>query len=116
VEDDFTMRSLLQTLLELEGFEVLAFEGGSGQFIEKCAEFNPHFILIDYHLKIGSGLELLSQLRANYRQPSPRVLMLSGEDHRNQCLKAGADGFILKPFMPDELIGWLHEREKSLEF
>jgi DNA-binding response OmpR family regulator len=30
--------------------------------------------------------------------------MASGMDLTSQCLQAGADGFILKPFMPDELI------------
>jgi CheY-like chemotaxis protein len=30
--------------------------------------------------------------------------MTSGMDMKDQCLNAGANGFIMKPFMPDELI------------
>jgi DNA-binding response OmpR family regulator len=111
VEDDFTMRSLLKTLLEIEGFEVLSFEGGSEDFVEKMKQYHPHFILIDFHLKKSSGLELLRLLRSGLIDPKPEILMLSGEDRKDQCLEAGADGFLLKPFMPDELIEWLHERE-----
>jgi DNA-binding response OmpR family regulator len=111
VEDDFTMRSLLKTLLEIEGFEVLPFAGGSEDFVEKMKQYNPHFMLIDFHLKKSSGLELLHLIQTELQDPRPKILMLSGEDRKDQCLEAGADGFFLKPFMPDELIGWLHERE-----
>jgi len=33
--------------------------------------------------------------------------MSSGEDVRDACAKAGADGFLLKPYMPDDLISWI---------
>ena len=115
VEDDLTMRILMKTLLEMEGFEVLTFEGGSEDFIEKMKQFVPHFILMDFHLKNFSGVELLRLLRTELRPPFPKILMISGEDRKDQCLEEGADGFLLKPFMPAELIGWLHEREKSID-
>jgi DNA-binding response OmpR family regulator len=115
VEDDFTMRGLLKTLLEIEGFEVLTFDGGGENFIEKMKKFNPHFILMDYHLKNSSGLDLLRLLRSEFQSPCPIILMISGENRKDECLGAGADGFLLKPFMPDELIEWLHEREKTID-
>jgi CheY-like chemotaxis protein len=32
------------------------------------------------------------------------VLMTSGLNYKEECLQAGADNFLLKPYMPDELI------------
>jgi CheY-like chemotaxis protein len=34
--------------------------------------------------------------------------MTSGLELRQECLAAGADGFLMKPFMPKELIDWLN--------
>ncbi len=38
---------------------------------------------------------------------SVRVLMTSGLDFKDQCLENGANGFIQKPFMPDDLLSAL---------
>jgi two-component system, OmpR family, phosphate regulon response regulator PhoB len=111
VEDDATMRGLLKTLLELEGFSILTSDGTDENLLKEIEQFQPHFIMIDYHLMRLSGLDLLYKLRADNQLHSPFILMISGEDRKKQCIESGADGFLLKPFMPEELINWLHERE-----
>jgi DNA-binding response OmpR family regulator len=115
VENDSSLRGLLKTLLELEGFEVFPFEEGSGDFTENIKHIHPHFILMDYHLQNSTGIELLRLLRKEVLSPRPKILVLSGEDYKTECLDAGADGFILKPFMPGEIINWLHERENTID-
>ena len=115
VEDNTTMRSLLKTLLELEGYEMLSFEGVEGNLCDQIDKFEPLFILIDYHLKRSSGMRLLQLLRSDPQNTHPFILMISGENRKDECLDAGADGFLLKPFMPDELIDWLHEREETID-
>ena len=104
VEDDATMRSLLETLLQIEGFDVA-----------KLVEFNnvindirgqaPQVVLMDVHLEEVDGIELVEELRQDAGLNGVKIIMSSGMDWREKCLEKGANDFILKPYMPDELIG-----------
>jgi DNA-binding response OmpR family regulator len=111
VEDDNTMRTLLKTLLELEGYLLFATDGTGENLVAEIEEFQPRFILVDYHLRRLTGVDLVCKLRADHYLQSPFILMTSGENRKEECMHAGADGFLLKPFMPDELLCWLHERD-----
>jgi len=105
VEDDRTMRAILKTLLELERFTVAAWNGQSGEdIIAQIRAENPEVLLLDVHLRSASGLDILRQIRGDNRIGGMRVLMTSGMDLKDQCIEAGADGFLLKPYMPDDLI------------
>jgi DNA-binding response OmpR family regulator len=105
IEDDQTTVSLLTTLLNLEGFMVTApGNGHMDDYFNALLEEHPNVALIDVNLRIGSGLELLRKVRSAPEMVDTRILMISGLNVKEECLKAGADGFILKPFMPEELI------------
>lgn len=109
IEDDPTMVSLLTTLLDLEGFMVNAptnhqIEG----LLCTIANEHPQIALVDVNLRAGSGLDLVREIRHDPENKDIRILMSSGMNLRQECLQAGADGFILKPFMPDELIRLIH--------
>ena len=112
-EDDVTMRGLLKTLLEIEGFEVTLSDVRGENIAELISLTQPHFLILDYHLRNISGIDILNSIKRIPDIHFPIVLMTSGEDRKEQCLEAGADGFILKPYMPDELINWLRERKRS---
>ena len=108
VEDDFTMRSLLKTLLQLEGFQIVAdFEINPQVILEKMAAEKPDVTLMDVHLRNANGVEIVRSIRQNPELSGLKILMSSGEDVRDACAKAGADGFLLKPYMPDDLISWI---------
>jgi DNA-binding response OmpR family regulator len=113
VEDDDTMRSLLRTLLEIEGFEVVAADPDEDPF-NLVMNAKPDVLLLDVHLKTGNGISLLKTLRENENTCSLTVLMTSGMDLEDTCLKNGADGFLLKPYMPDELINWIRTAKSKL--
>jgi len=102
-EDDFTMISLLKTLLSLEGFETATL-GPQDDFMTVLRRETPNALLLDLHLAQGSGLDFLRQLRADPQFARLAVIMASGSDVREACLEAGANVFLLKPFMPDTLI------------
>jgi DNA-binding response OmpR family regulator len=65
---------------------------------------HPHIALVDVNLQQGSGLDLVREIRQEPEIMGTRILMWSGLNLQEECIQAGADGFILKPFMPDELI------------
>jgi CheY-like chemotaxis protein len=105
IEDDRTMRAILKTLLELEHFTISLWSGQPGEdIITLIRSDKPDVLLLDVHLRTISGLDILRQIRGDNELSPIKVLMTSGMDLKDQCMEAGADGFLLKPYMPDELI------------
>lgn len=105
IEDDRSMLSLLKTLLTMEGFHVAI--AGDDHFDCLLSDINieqPDVILLDVNLRLGSGLDLLSSIRSNRQWDHIRVIMSSGMDYKDECLQKGAQGFLMKPYMPDDLI------------
>lgn len=102
-EDDETMVALLKTLLTMEGFEVLELRVDADVPAAVQRE-RPDALFMDVHLGGQSGIEILEVIRSNHDLAHVRVVMTSGLDVKEQCLHRGANAFLLKPFMPDDLI------------
>ena len=111
IEDDATMLSLLGTLLEFEGYQVAALNGeaGADHILLKMRSEMPQLILLDVHLPGVSGFELMRRMRGDEVLKSTKVIMSSGMNLNMECRQAGADGFILKPYMPEELVEKIRE-------
>ena len=111
VEDDHTMVALLRTLLRFEGFDVALLE--SDESLEKilaCVrKERPTVVLLDVHLRQVNGFDLLYAIRADAELYETRVIMSSGIDFSQRCLDEGANAFILKPYMPEDLITKLRQ-------
>jgi len=108
IEDDPTMIGLLTTLLGIEGYEVVAFQSGE-DVLSVIQRERPDVILLDVNLKnlgdeMGSGFELLAALRGNQDLCQTSVIISSGMNYHEESKAAGADGFIMKPYMPDDLL------------
>jgi two-component system chemotaxis response regulator CheY len=106
IEDDETMLSLIQTLLEIEGFEVTRLDriGSIAGILDEIYQKDPDLLLLDVNMPRVNGFELLGNLRRDDRLKSKRVLVSSGMNVAYEAKQGGADGFILKPFMPEDLI------------
>jgi len=102
-EDDHTMVSLLKTLLKMEGFDVVALDVNSDVPAAVQRE-NPDILLMDVHLGRQSGMEIVQAIRKNSALANVRIVMVSGLNMKDECLKNGANHFLLKPFMPDDLL------------
>jgi DNA-binding response OmpR family regulator len=105
-EDDETMVSLLKTLLKMEGFDVLALDVNSDVPTAVQRE-KPQTLFMDVHLGEQSGLEILEAIRKNKDLADVRVVMTSGLNVKDECLRLGAYAFLMKPFMPDDLLNLL---------
>ncbi len=104
-EDDQTMLSLLRTLLTIEGFRVMTFGGKTKDDLLNVLAFDkPDIILMDVNLNNINGVDALRALRQNKSLKDLRVIMTSGFDLKDICIKEGANAFLMKPFMPDTLI------------
>jgi len=111
VEDDHTMVSLLATLLELDGFEVFP-TTQAGDLDKKLRNNQPDLLIMDVFLTNGDGIELLRKLRSTSEFSGLPVIMTSGMDVEEQCLEAGANGFMLKPYSPPDLLSMIRENLK----
>ena len=102
-EDDPTMVSLLKTLLKMEGFDVVALDVHSN--VPDAVEHeHPDALLMDVHLGKQNGMDIVQAIRKNPALANVRIVMTSGLNVKDECLKYGANYFLLKPFMPDDLL------------
>jgi len=111
IEDDTTMLTLLRTLLDYEGYEVAQMEGDGelNAIVESIRKEKPSLILLDVHLRQVNGFELFQLIRKHEDLQEIRVIMTSGMDFDQRCQNEGVDGFIQKPYMPEELIRKIRE-------
>ncbi len=109
LEDDLTMRSLLETLLHLEGFQILLLNpDDEASVIRQIQQASAQVLLLDVHLKNFNGIDIVRAVRKfKPSMDDPIIVMASGMDLKKECLTAGANYFLLKPYMPQELINWL---------
>jgi len=108
VDDDRTTVKLLQTLLEMDGFEVVVAGRGEAA-LEAVHADTPDLMLVDYHLTDMHGIEVVSRLRANNQFARLPIVMTSGLDMQDEALAAGANAFLIKPFEPSRLAALFHD-------
>ncbi len=115
VEDSAAIRRLLAARLDtLPGARVIGEAEGAPQAISLIDWLQPDTVLLDMNLAIGTGLDVLRELRR--RAYKGRILMLSqqsAELYRDLCIKAGADGFYDKGSGMETLFGDLDELMQS---
>lgn len=102
VDDDRTTVKLLQTLLELDGFDIAIAPRGA-DVIPMANEFQPDILLMDYHLSDMDGVDVLRELRGSGPFMATPIVMTSGLDVEEEVMEAGANAFLIKPFEPDDL-------------
>ena len=107
-EDDFTMVSLLKTLLKMEGYEVIALDADD-DVVAFVRKIKPDVLLMDVHLFSQSGLDILDTVRKSEDISKVRILMSSGSNVKDECMNRGANGFLMKPYMPDDLFNQLKQ-------
>ena len=102
-EDDHTMVSLLKTLLKMEGFDVVNVDVHT-DVPTVVAREKPDALLMDVHLGEQNGTDIVTLIRKEQQFAHINIVMTSGLNMEDECLKSGANHFLLKPFMPDDLI------------
>jgi len=102
-DDDFTMVGLLKTLLGMEGYQVATLLDKTGDILENIRHEKPDVLLIDIFLGDCNGLNIVRQIRDTPDMDNLKIVMVSGIDKTEECLAAGANAFLLKPYMPEDL-------------
>jgi DNA-binding response OmpR family regulator len=106
IEDDGDIRRLLSIVLSGRGFTVHeAVTGVEGQRLVDTVD--PQLVTLDLNLPDIDGLDLCPRLRAG---SEAHILTISARPPQlteEQCLAAGSDHFMAKPFSPRALAAYL---------
>jgi DNA-binding response OmpR family regulator len=103
VEDDRATTGLLKTVFELEGFKTLVCPDAS-RVVETVRKDRPDVVFMDLHLAEMQSLSILREIKQDQELRLIPVVMTSGLDRSQECKEAGAEGFLLKPFRPANLV------------
>ena len=99
IDDDVTTCSLLETILQMEDYQTASANYvDNGGIINLLNQENPHLLILDFHLGTKETLEYVTTIRTDVDWQHLPILMTSAIDRQQECLVAGADQFILKPF------------------
>lgn len=87
VDDDTAVRDSMRFLLEIEGHHILDF-ASAGEFLDGCDLSQVRGLILDHHMPLMTGLELVAHLREQGRQmpillitgsPSPAIVARAAE-------------------------------------
>jgi diguanylate cyclase (GGDEF)-like protein len=109
VDDDEQVLRLVKRVLDRAGFEsVVVGDGHSAH--EAAVEWRPDIILLDLMIGDITGDQILAELRSDFRTRLIPVVFLtvrSSLKDKVEHLLAGADDYVTKPFIPEELVARL---------
>ena len=105
VEDDPSVRGLLQTLLSAEGYAVTTASDGLAGLV-KIASSRPQLVLLDLMMPDLGGVRVLQELRADPDTQDLPVLVVTGKQDAVPGMRdlLGDDNVFLKPFAVAELL------------
>ena len=109
VDDDDQMLRLVKRVLERAGFDCVPVGDGSAAH-EAAVDWRPDIILLDLMLGSVTGDEILAEIRRDFRTRLIPVVFLtvrSSLKDKVEHLLAGADDYVTKPFIPEELVARL---------
>jgi DNA-binding NtrC family response regulator len=104
VDDEKSIRLLLTTLLEPQGFEVMGV-GSGGEALEALESFRPHVAIVDLQMPRMDGIETIQRLKERLPDIICVILTAHGSvQSAVQAMKAGAYDYLTKPFDNEQLL------------
>jgi two-component system chemotaxis response regulator CheY len=111
IDDSKTMRDMLMVTLADAGFDVI--QGVDGQDgIQTLGDKRVDVVITDINMPKMDGYEVIRQLRRNPVHKTTPILVLTTEsdaEKRSLARAAGATGWMVKPFDPDQLVATIRK-------
>jgi len=119
VDDEETVRGLLQRTLEEAGYTVTTAANGE-EALHEVSRQEPEVVLLDIKMPGLSGMDVLTKITADW--PDICVIMVTAVGNTQtavEAMKLGAYDYITKPFKPNDVVqktrGALNKRESLLQ-
>jgi CheY-like chemotaxis protein/anti-sigma regulatory factor (Ser/Thr protein kinase) len=112
IDDDATVRDLMQRFLVKEGFRVVLAPGGE-QGVRLAREMRPDAITLDVMMPGMDGWAVLSALKADPDLADIPVIMLTIVDDKNLGYSLGASDYLTKPLDRDRLLSVLNKYRRD---
>lgn len=107
VEDEVAISMVLKAYLRKEGFLIIQVYDGAEAIIS-FEENKPDLVLLDVMLPSKDGWEILKEIRQKSSCPVIMLTALGEMDYKLEGLYGGADDYISKPFVAEEVIARVH--------
>ena len=117
IDDDASLREIIQLSLEHAGFEVIEADNGA-HGVQQASAHLPDLILCDVRMEKMDGYRTLAALRQDsVTAPIPFILMTGQADTAGmrQGMELGADDYLSKPFTVPQLLAAVNARLKKLQ-
>ena len=108
-DDDPLLVDLLEYRLSSRGYAVAVAEDG-GKALLRVQEMRPDAVLLDAMMPVIDGYEVLRKIRENPETANIPVIMLTARKQEQDivmALELGANDYLVKPFIPEELVARL---------
>ncbi|MDH5572888.1 MAG: response regulator [Gammaproteobacteria bacterium] len=106
VDDSASMRQMVTHTLKSAGYDVIDAADGS-QALAKAKQTQVNLIITDVNMPVMDGITLVKELRALPQYKFTPILLLtteSGAEKKAEGKTAGATGWLVKPFNPEQML------------
>jgi two-component system, chemotaxis family, chemotaxis protein CheY len=104
VDDSMLMRRLVKDTLVADGWEVVGEAANSDEAVEKYQRLQPDAVTLDIIMPGRNGVHALQAIRRI--SPTAKIVVVSALNQTkliSEAIRAGAEDFIAKPFLPEQL-------------
>lgn len=105
VDDSRTSRKMLRTILESNGHEIIDEAVNGQEGVQKYQQLKPDLVTLDITMPVVDGVEALKMIKA--LDADSKIIMVTAAGQKNKmidCIKAGANDFLTKPFDQQEIL------------
>jgi len=107
VDDSATMRQMVAYTLSNAGYQVVEAGNGKEAMGKLGGGTKPDLVVTDLNMPEMDGISLIKEIRMMVAMKFTPILMLtteSADDRKKEGQTAGATGWIVKPFNPDQML------------
>ena len=114
-DDEALLRDLLEFRLEQRNYRTVMARDGR-ETLERLEDSEPDAVVLDMMMPVHDGLDVLRRMRESERHAKTPVIMLTARRAEKDivgALELGANDYLVKPFMPEELLARLSRLLKA---
>jgi EAL domain-containing protein (putative c-di-GMP-specific phosphodiesterase class I)/CheY-like chemotaxis protein len=110
IDDDEDLTASVADVLQANGFDVVTASNGE-QGLELAFTQHPHLVLLDVTMPGMDGHQVCRELQFGYTKDIPVVFLSARTElsHMMEANRAGASGYVTKPFRSDHLVQTIHD-------